>query len=190
MNCLPIEICYHIFQYLHLNDLRILRLTCKRFKEMLYGFTIKELNINYPNALKLSNSIFINQPANPLNLINQANLVFSKIITSSLFNFKLKRLRIAYFYKCFLFNLADLNEFHQVEQLEISSANLGVGDFKLSLANLKVFRIIVCYNFSNQIQIDTPNLSVLGLDFQNNFTNCYNNIQFLHPLSIQYLFIN
>ena len=67
MNCLPIEIYYHIFQYLHLNNLCILRLTCKRFKEMLYGFTIKELNIDHPNARKITNWVFINQPVNPQN---------------------------------------------------------------------------------------------------------------------------
>ena len=177
MNCLPIEICYHIFQYLHLNDLRSFRLICKRFKEMLYGFTIKELNIDHPNYRNLSNWIFINQPVNPLYSTNQDNLVFSKIITSSLFNFKLKRLRIINFNECLRLNLAILNKFHRLEQLE---------------ANLKVFRINVHVynNIPNQIQIDTPNLSVLDLDWDDIFKNCYEYIQFLHPLSIQYLFIN
>ena len=44
-------------------------------------------------------------------------------------------------------------------------------------------------NFSNQIQIDTPNLSVLDLYWDDIFINCYKCFRFLHPLSIQYLFI-
>ena len=151
------------------------RLICKLFKEMLYGFTIKELNIDHPNYRNLSNWIFINQTVNPLYSTNQDNLVFSKIITSSLFNFKLKRLRIINFNECLRLNLAILNKFHQLEQLEIRITDLEVSDFKLSLANLKVFRINVHVynNIPNQIQIDTPNLSVLDLVWDDIFKNCY-----------------
>ena len=48
MNNLLAELYFHIFEYLHLEDLANLRLTRRKFNEILYRFRIKELNFYCP----------------------------------------------------------------------------------------------------------------------------------------------
>ena len=212
MDKLPLELFYHLFEYLDLDELFNLRLTCKEFNEMLKEFRIRELRFFDPNIktydvikIRKRNWFYSNQLVNPNNLINISK---SFILNPTLFNVNhLKRLKIYGFgnsinYKsdkycypdkdndfklvCSRFNLQTINKFNQLEHLEMQLGVL-VESIHLELTNLKILKIYLPKNFDSFIEINAPILQALKLSL---YQNAFELIKFCHPQSVQYLSIN
>ena len=180
MNNLPFQFFPHIYEnifgYLNVDDLLNVRLVCRRFKELLMKHKLEELVFyNFETVTNIHNWFFNNQPINYQYAVDKSKLFLFK---SSMFNIKLKRLRISR--TGFRINLEVLNKFSQLEHLEIFHC-LKVDEVtRLSLQNLKVLKILI--DNVLDLELDLPNLQAL-------FLNCrsYENIKFNYPGSIQYL---
>ena len=190
MNNLPVEIYHNIFQFLNLNDLLNLRLVSKRIEFILKGYRIKELNIynaNERSAIQKKSWWFTNQSIE--HSIDTSKLLLMK---SSLFNIKLKRLRIILPGEKLDFNIdlllgEELSKFDQIEHLEISlhRINLKQRNIKFSLPNLKVLQMQLGQELRTCIELETPNLKAIGIKFVGD--NSFGFIKFNYPLSIQHL---
>ena len=167
----------NIFGNLNVRDLMNLRLVSRQFNEFLKRYTIKELVICNLDASR-NNWFFANQPINHHFLIAQSRV---SLLNSSIFNIKLRRLRIEDSKNCEL-SLEDLNQFSQLEHLEICDYLKLDKYTKLSLQHLKVLKVILGKNTSSLIELDTFSLQALHLDCVT-----YENVKFNCPTSIQYL---
>ena len=147
---------------------------CRGFNEFLMKYKIEELAFNH---LKIRSSLdrWSDLPINYHYAVDKSKLFLFK---SSMFNIKLKRLRI--YGPVFKINLEVLNKFSQLEHLEIFHC-LKVDEVtRLLLQNLKLLKI----KSENvlDLELDLPNLQALFF-----YCRSCENIKFNYPRSIQYL---
>ena len=117
MNNLAIELYFHIFEYLNIEDLFNLRLVCAKFESVLREFRIKELVFYQSNnSLEYRRRWFyINQPISQNYLIKHLSLFNSSIFDLSF----LKYLKIDLLEGSCKFKLKDLQKLNHLEDLGI-----------------------------------------------------------------------
>ena len=205
MNRLPLELTVKIFSQLNLNDLKTLRLVCKKFEDIVREVKIRELivqkeysRLNYELWFSTSELKESGAHLSPKCFLSAFSL------WGGPFNFRfLRRLFIESLSEAKGIELEDINQLQHLEHLEIgfdqpprkSSSMCSLSDHqlqkqvrqatRLSLPNLKVLRIISFFNQRPGIEIDAPNLKVLQLPDSLKYFDAYIRYKSYHPAKLR-----
>lgn len=176
MDSLPVELIFHIFRYISINDLINCRQVCKKFKNVCEEKKIDQLIID--EATNCETIQF--QDSNKLTTINNNIIEFSKILPHKS-TFKLDqnliRLEIVYF-EGSEFELNFLNSLLKLEELLIRSCE--EGQYMISLPNLRIFDANIYDHDGYRFYLNTPKLQSI---------NCFllELIEIENPLAIKKL---
>lgn len=185
MDQLPIELVHYIFGYLDLIDLCKCKLVQKKFYKFVKLFRIKELVLN---GYDLRENVYRNW------LYTKRLLNYNYMVDSRLENLDkikmdlnyLRRLKIDYPTLIYELDLELINRFELLTELSIRCFKLDIigTETELKLTNLISFELIIDENMYDPIQLNTPKLKGLLLEYiPESMTFCY-------PLTVEYLEIN
>ena len=183
MDLLPNELYPFILSYLDFYDLLSVRTVCRKFRNIVQDFKIKELVRSKPqpwrDAQRTKGNWF--RTGRPYEFSNTIDDDLQWLLDKSILNFQfLKRARVDW--------LEPLNSFKHLEQVEIfekCEKVLSSYNVKLVLPKLKAFLIAVRYwdrNDKFSLELETPKLSEVSI------RAAYpEKIKFNYPLVVHYL---
>ena len=181
MDRLPFELYFPIIRHLDLNDLIQVRAVCRKFRDAVQDFKIRELvMLSRHQRRTRGNWIHTVQPYDLSYSISNEER-FRRLVDACIINFSfLKRAKVNWLSEL-------LNDFRKLEHLEVEcdlySKN---ANFKLALPELKTFRVErSCYQFPAPFvaELETPKLR----DVFFGFDAVLEYFKFNYPLAVAYL---
>ena len=208
MDSFPLEIYDAIFEHLHLVDVVRLRSVCRRFKNAVKEYRIRELYYTKYRGSKdedfQNGFIFRSRNTNKILACNskmrkrteedhlpEEGLVYNRhrtyfwfsvarvFLRSGLFNVQFLKSLVCYF-SVKSVGAEDINNLIRLERLEIVFSNCGNLNFKLCLPSLEVLILRDISLDFHTIEIEAPKCK--GFHFGDRFT-----FKFKNPNSVQYL---
>lgn len=181
LDTLPIDIHFHLFKYLDLNDIFKLRLISTRFNSIVKSYNITQLCFLYRKHFKC-NWFSTTESATLRYYVNISKLYLLKNPSKGLLN--LRYLRISS-YSLHGLKVSTLNAFTRLQILEIFGVFMSTNHHHLKLSNLNALSINIKLKRSEKLIIDTPSLHSLCIEHLT--LSERNKIKFKHSQSVKYL---